>query len=140
MKRDYGLKTFSQSRLSCASPLEMFGSLLWYLTSEQQVDWYLKGTIAVGQHVAEGTSASCTTMAECPYASCQILVEGVTEEEFSKMTLIDEYKECESEENNNPAFDSHFHLDRTSRKNVWSVKTKFRKFWIAPHSAIHICQ
>ena len=102
-------------------------ALLLYLTGEQQVDWCLKGRIAVDQPVAEGTSVSCTTMAECPSVSCTIPVEDVTEEEFSEMILIDEYKECESDENNNPddlhAFDSHFHLDRTSRKIFGSVKS-----------------
>ena len=80
------------------------------MTGEQQVDGCMKDRIAVDQPVAEGTSLSCTTMAECPSASCIIPVEYVTGEVFSEMILIDEYKECESDENNNPkdhhAFDS----------------------------------
>ena len=62
-----------------------------------------------------------------PSASCIIPVEDVAKEEFSELTLIDKYKESESDENNNPedlhAFGSHFDLDKTSRKIFGSVKT-----------------
>nr|XP_022322968.1 uncharacterized protein LOC111124408 [Crassostrea virginica] len=76
-------------------------------------------------------------MAECPSASCTIRVEDATEEEFSEMILIDEYKECESDENNNPddlhAFDKiaalgEIGLDRTVSPKYWSRQDEtFRK-------------